>query len=74
MLNLTYEMGDLHIDMRNHRKSRLVSRFFLSILGRSKIEGGGGGNIHIFVFTDLKNNRFQKKLIMQNPPPLGSAI
>ena len=36
---------------------------------RKKIDnwgGGGGGNIHIFVFTDLKNNRFQKKLIMQN--------
>ena len=27
---------------------------------------GGGVNIHIFVFTDHKNNRFQKKLIMQN--------
>jgi hypothetical protein len=26
----------------------------------------GMGHIHIFVFTDLKNNRFQKKLIMQN--------
>ena len=26
----------------------------------------GGANIHIFVFTDLKNNRFQKKLMMQN--------
>ena len=25
-----------------------------------------GANIHIFVFTDLKNNRFQKKLMMQN--------
>ena len=25
-----------------------------------------GANIHIFVFTDHKNNRFQKKLIMQN--------
>jgi hypothetical protein len=25
-----------------------------------------GDHIHIFVFTDLKNNRFQKKLIMQN--------
>ena len=28
--------------------------------------GGGGANIHIFVFTDHKNNGFQKKLIMQN--------
>ena len=28
--------------------------------------GGGGGNIHIFVFTDHENNRFQKELITQN--------
>ena len=27
---------------------------------------GGGADIHIFVFTDCKNNRFQKKLIGQN--------
>ena len=27
---------------------------------------GGGGYIHIFVFTDRKNNQFQNKLIM--PP------
>jgi hypothetical protein len=26
----------------------------------------GGADIHIFVFTDCKNNRFQKKLIGQN--------
>ena len=26
----------------------------------------GGANIHIFVFTDLKNNRLQKKLMIQN--------
>ena len=39
--------------------------------------GGGGAHIHIFVFTDCKNNLFQKKLMMQNtnisilaPPPL----
>ena len=31
--------------------------------GRTIIEGA---NIHIFVFTDCKNNRFQKKLIKQN--------
>jgi hypothetical protein len=43
----------------------------------SSIIGGGGANIHIFVFTDHKNNRFQNKLIMQNtkiwifaPPPI----
>jgi hypothetical protein len=27
---------------------------------------GVGADIHIFVFTDCKNNRFQKKLIGQN--------
>ena len=27
---------------------------------------GGGAHIHIFVFADHKNNRFQKKLIVQN--------
>ena len=26
----------------------------------------GGANIHIFMFTDLENNGFQKKLITQN--------
>ena len=31
--------------------------------GRTIIEGA---NIHILVFTDCKNNRFQKKLIKQN--------
>ena len=31
--------------------------------GRTIVEGA---NIHIFVFTDCKNNRFQKKLIKQN--------
>ena len=32
---------------------------------RRKIDNWGA-NIHIFVFTDLKNNLFQEKLIMQN--------
>ena len=32
--------------------------------GRSII--GGGAEIHIFVFTDCKNYRFQKNLLMQN--------
>ena len=36
---------------------------FNSGAGRTIIEGA---NIHIFVFTDCKNNRFQKKLIKQN--------
>ena len=50
--------------------------------------GGGGwlAHIHIFVFTDCKNNRFQKKLIIQStnmspplsvndlPPPLSCML
>ena len=41
----------------------------------SSIIGGGGADIHIYVFTHHKINRFQKKLIVQNtniwisPPP-----
>ena len=27
---------------------------------------GGGAHIHIFVFTNCKNNRFQKKLMMHS--------
>ena len=33
---------------------------------RQRDNWGGGANIHIFVFTDHKNNGFQKKLMMQN--------
>ena len=33
----------------------------------SSIIGGGGADIHIFVFTHHKNNWFEKKLIVQNP-------
>jgi hypothetical protein len=30
--------------------------------GRRKVDNGGGGaDIHIFMFTDCKNNRFQRK-------------
>jgi hypothetical protein len=41
---------------------------------------GGGADIHIFVCTDCKNNRFQKKLIGQNtniidiPAPLVECL
>ena len=37
--------------------------FIAAVLWRSQLDkwGGGGGHIHIFVFTDLKNNQFQKK-------------
>jgi hypothetical protein len=43
---------------------------------------GGGGYIHIFMFTYRKNNRFQKKSVGQNtniciyspPPPFGPFI
>ena len=32
----------------------------------SLIIGGGGADVHIYVFTHHKNNRFLKKLIVQN--------
>ena len=45
---------------------------FLKVVA-SSISGGGWGDIHIFVFTDRKNNQFQKKLITAEheyvPPP-----
>ena len=31
-----------------------------------QVHNWGGGGIHLFMFTQSKNNRFQKKLIMQN--------
>ena len=34
--------------------------------GRLQNDNWRGGDIHIFVFTNCKNNRFQKKLMMQN--------
>ena len=44
--------------------------------GQRKIDNWGAGGGHIFVFTECKNNRFQKKLIVQNTtyeyaPPLS---
>ena len=35
-------------------------------VANSIIGGGGGAHIHIFVFTDHENNRFQTKLTVQN--------
>ena len=54
-------------DEEGHRSSEgLIQWIFLCDCrgrGRSII---GGAHIHIFVFTDCKNNRFQKKLMMHN--------
>ena len=47
----------------------------------SIIGGGGGAHVHRYVFTQHKNNRFQKKLIVQTgiyeyqpPPPQLSSL
>ena len=46
------------------KKAFTVGKFSLNRgRGRSII---GGAHIHIFVCTDCKNNRFQKKLMMHN--------
>ena len=48
----------------------------LPICARRSIIGGGGADIHLFMFTDHNNNWFRKKWIMQKneyinmtPPP-----
>ena len=56
---------------KNYDVGSCIQEYFLSSPGTS---GAGrtiieGANIHIFVFTDCKNNRFQKKLINYPPPP-----
>ena len=59
----------------NCTQKRSVPTLLSTGAGRTIIEGV---NIHIFVFTDCKNNRFQKKLTTQErtymnirpPPPI----
>ena len=50
------------------KKGQVYPRYIISYqvgtgATRTMIEGA---NIHVFVFTDCKNNRFQKKLVRQN--------
>ena len=60
--------------MEKTRETRTIGVAIIRLNGitiksqcRSKFDNGGGGaHIHIFVFTDHKNNRFENKLIMQN--------
>ena len=41
--------------------------YYMNCRGSGRlIIGERGGDIHIFVFTDCKNNLFQKKLMMLN--------
>ena len=49
-----------HEVSRDHPASSCLSQ------GRRKIDNWGGVDIHVLVFTGCKNNRFQKKLMMQN--------
>ena len=54
----------IHITSQHIMYSRSV---MLSVQWRRQRDNwGGGANIYIFVFTDHKNNEFQKKLIIQN--------
>ena len=57
-------LGNINKDLMNLRSC-------LEILRENQARGRGrsiigGAHIHIFVFTDCKNNRFQKKLMMHN--------
>ena len=53
-----------------NEQAKFASKFsyiFIAVVQwRSQLDKWGGGGGTIFVFTDLKNNQFQKKLIMQN--------
>ena len=40
--------------------------YYMNCRGSRRLIIGVGADIHIFVFTDCKNNRFQKKLMMPN--------
>ena len=50
--------------------------YYMNCRGSRRLIIWVGADIHIFVFTDCKNNRFQKKLMMPNkniyqpPPPI----
>ena len=47
-----------------NRATLYTAMHYLVNQGRRKIDNWGGG--HIFMFTDCKNDRFQKKLMMHN--------
>ena len=40
--------------------------YYMNCRGSRRLIIWVGADIHIFVFTDCKNNRFQKKLMMPN--------
>ena len=40
--------------------------YYMNCRGSRRLIIGVRADIHIFVFTDCKNNRFQKKLMMPN--------
>ena len=48
------------------KKALSLSLLLFSLSGSRRLIIGVGADIHIFVFTDCKNNRFQKKLMMLN--------
>jgi hypothetical protein len=71
--------------LKRRRKWPILYNFHYGTRRGAGISIIGGADIHIFVFTDCKNNRFQKKLIGQNtniwisappiidiPAPLGT--
>ena len=51
-----------YIDKQENERLYIIRAVASSIIWG----GGGGADIHIYVFTHHKNNRFQKKLIVQN--------
>ena len=68
-LNLGKAQGEKHTYtapcVSRHIRAFFSGAHSLSSRGRGR-SLSGGANIHIFVFTDLENNGFQKTLIRQN--------
>ena len=57
-LVLLFQRTSRHLPAQEGHHLRLLAQVLITGAGRKII---GGAKIHIFVFTECKNNRFQKK-------------
>ena len=65
----TYYITHRHVFDLEQPRRKSESTSYSTQLNKTrprKIDNWGGAHIHIFVFTDCKNNRFQRKLMMHN--------
>ena len=68
-----------HLQLEDVREIDLMAIFETFVIRPVASSTIGRAHIHIFMYSDHKNNRFQKKLIVQNtnmnmsPPPQLSS-